>query len=547
MVSGSPDRDRVFPRLVALLLVLITAVPYLAGLSVDDPETRFDGVMVFPEDTNAYLAFARQASEGRLALKNPFTPEPHEGGLMGIGWWLMGWVAAIPGSTVEAGFHFVRLLGIALLVLAVHRWCERLFASVFLRRVVLVAVTTGGGFGWLLTFPWVAERMGDFLALDTFAGLHPFFWMLLAPHFLLAQALFLFTLLAWTKAETGESGLLPATLLAAAVAATRPFDALVLVATIVLVQLARAVTGRPSRSRLIALGPLFGAGVVLAYDVWLFSAHPVFKWWGEQNVVLPPQPGSLAVSLGFVLPLLVLAVAGMLVRGMGSPLAGGGPDTTTSADAPDPARLVIGGACVAALGVVYAYPPLLFTFQALPAVAIPATFVGALVIEAPLSRWRARMPVLVSLLVLVLVAAHASTSYLLLEGRTRMAAAGSWRTDRDLLYAFSWFEGEADPDDVVLAAPETCNLLPRYAPVTAFTGYRYATVEAATKDRLARLFFLPQVGESFRRDLIREHGIDFVLVSRAERRAGGWKASASPMLRERFSNAAATIYEVVSD
>ncbi|MHC4846724.1 MAG: hypothetical protein ACYTCU_11275, partial [Planctomycetota bacterium] len=231
--EGPAPGERRFVLVVAAVLALLSSLPYLAGWAHDDPTSRFDGVLAFEHDTNSYMAYMRQAAEGAVLFTNPFTPEPHEPALFNLEWLVGGWISALPGSSPVVAFHVLRVLGVFALCLGLAALLRQLFATTLMRRVVLGAVLIGGGFGWLLQFDALRPALSALNLLDTYAGLHPFFWMMFSPHFLLGQAASVLALLAILRAE--RSGRLSHAALAGLAillaGAMRPFDMLVLLVT----------------------------------------------------------------------------------------------------------------------------------------------------------------------------------------------------------------------------------------------------------------------------------------------------------------------------
>jgi hypothetical protein len=527
--EGPAPGERRFVFVVALLLTVVSSLPYLAGWTHDDPTSRFDGVMAFEHDTNSYMAYMRQASEGAFLFTNPFTPEPHEPALFNLEWMVGGWIAALPGSSPVVAFHVLRVLGIFAMCFGVAALLRQLFATTLMRRVVLGTLLIGGGFGWLLQFDALRGPLSALNLLDTYAGLHPFFWMMFSPHFLLGQAASVLALLAILRAENsgrlGHSFLAGLAILLAG--AMRPFDMLVLLVTGGFFLLANAFgRGERSPAQLFRRAlPLLVPLPLLLYQHWLFSTHDVFHWWNLQNIALPPDPVSLLASLG------LLGVASFFALG----------ELGDARDKP-PARLLMSCALIAALAVLYCYPLLMFTMQALTALVIPATLVATARWENGVTRL-ARSP-RGAILVAVVLALHAGTSVALLTSRTQAAASGAARTPVALVEAYEWFDEHAEAREPVMASETSGNRIPRYSLATVFCGYAYSTVDVATKRRLVSGFYGDAQDDAARRALVARFGIRFVFHGPHERALGGWDPASVPWLRAVHGNDSVTIYEV---
>jgi hypothetical protein len=245
------------------------------------------------------------------------TPEPHEPVLFNLEWLLLGKLAALMGGSMEFAFQVVRIGWIFALCIAVYWLCSFLFDTVMVRRIVFAAILLGGGFGWVLHIPGLGGLLPGRLFLDIGAGIHPFFWMLLQPHFLIAASMALLTLCFFLRAETGgaKRDYLLAAVACFLAGAMRPFEMLYLVVAISLYMLMVAVWKRDAgpASRQVLRSLVVCVSIpLLIYYVWLFEFHDVFRWLGIQNVLAPPLPGSLLLSLGLAGVLLVSGLGNLV-------------------------------------------------------------------------------------------------------------------------------------------------------------------------------------------------------------------------------------------
>ncbi len=483
--------------LFAAALAVLTSAPYLAGMLLSFPGTRFDHILNFQADFHSYLAFLRQARDGAWLFRNPYTPEPHTAALFNLEWLVFGKLARLLGGSLEAALHVERIGSIFLLAFGLYRLCSMLSPSRWMRRFCLAWLMLGGGFGWVQHIPALGRRVPPFASYDLFAGVHPFHWMLIAPHFLIAQALAV-----WTVVRLLEQRFAAAAGLLAVTGAVRPFDMLQVSAAIGLYGLLR----RSPRALAVAAAPL----PLWLYYLWLFRAHPVFRWWSIQNVFPPPRPTALVLSLG------ISAVLFLYARG-------GLPALRRPDGQPAPRVLLICSA-LAGLALLYSFPLLSFSLQILTTVAIPVALVG-------LSRLREGRGALVLLLV------HALTSVVLWRRTMLEVEHGLHRTDRDLIAAYEWLGRNSPARALVLASEADSNRIPRYADNTLFWGY-LSTVDRPSKKRLVERFFDPAAAEAERSAFLSRQGIRYVFV----------RADDPPLrapLEPVFRNRAAVIYRVL--
>jgi hypothetical protein len=481
----------------AAVLAAFTSAPYLAGMLLHFPGSRFEHVLNFQADFHSYLAFMRQARDGQWLFHSPYTSEPHSAALLNLEWLAFGKLARLLGGSLEAALHVQRVGSILLLAFGLYRLCAMLTPDVWKRRFLLAFVLLGGGFGWMQHTPWLRNWTQTLQSYDLFAGFHPFFWMLIAPHFLLAQALAVWTLvLVLSHRYRMAAALLIVT------GAVRPFEMLQLSAAIGLFGLLRR--SAPVLAVVAAPLPLW------LYYAWLFRIHPVFRWWSLQNIFPPPRPALLLASLGLGAVLYLLARLGL-------------PELRHPDRQPAPRLLLI---CSALTGValVYSYPLFTFTFQLVTTLAIPIGLIGAL----RLGR---------NHLALILLAVNSLTSAVLWRANQLEVRQGHHRSDVDLIAAYHWLGQHTRPRELVLASELDSNRIPRYSHNAMFWGY-LTTVDNPRKKLLAQRFFDASTPEPERREFLAHHGIRYLFL-----RAGHDPPPAP--LEPVFRNRAAVIYRVI--
>jgi hypothetical protein len=525
-------KERRFVASFALGLVLVTCVPYVLGHALHFPESRFNENLVFDDDLNTYFAFMRQAASGQWLFHNPMTPEPHEPVFFNLEWLVMGKLAAWFEISLETVFQLERIGSTILLCFSFYWLTSFLFATPTMRRVVFTAVLLGGGFGWLLSIPKLSSLLPADLFLDTYAGLHPFFWILLQPHFTIAQAFALLCTCFYIRAETTGPKSYPWAALCCVVAGSmRPFEMLYLVVAISLYALVTTVWTIRSASLsriLLRLLPVFAAIPLFAYYVWLLEIHPVFRWWGAQNVVPSPNPGSLFLSLGIAAILLVLGLKNL-----------------TGLKKRPAAQLFVICCLASSLGLLYSFPLLTFSLQFLPALVIPTALMGTMKLEPRLVSF-ARIGRRARLAIAAFLVLNSLTSILLLGTYVRAVAEGKHRTGMPLIEAYRWLQEHSEPRDVVLAAFPIVNQLPRYTHASSLAGYGYTTVDFPRKAAMMRKFFRADTDDGFRQSLIDLFDVRYVCFGEWDRQQTEYDPATTPFLREAYRNRWVAVFEVES-
>lgn len=515
--------DRLFVLAVGLVLTVVTSVPYAVGL-LADLEGRFDWHLVFEADQNAYFGFMRQAREGAFFLTNPFTPEYHRPVVVNLEWAAVGYLARGTGLSLEATYHLLRGVFVLVFCGALHWLSGFLFETRLARRLVLLLLGFGGGFGWLLYLPGIGAQLNPRLFLDLGVGFHPFFWMLLQPHFLMGETLALLCLGLFLRGETTDdvrwhTG---ASALCAVLGLVRPYDVLHVLSALGLYTALRGLRG-PERRTALWRGVLVATPslAVLGYYLWLFR-HPVIRWWAIQNSLAPLVPSVVALSLGGSALLLLSLLA-----------------TPGQAGGRRPAATLLGCSAFAAFALYYAYPLLASSAQFGTMLVVPTVLVGLMGREAILVRLSRRGAWGAALLAGA-VGLNALGSVALVARHTAEVARGAHRTPEAVLEAYAWLGTHARPGEVVLASDEHSNRLPRFTPVRVVSGQSFFTADYASKSRAVARFFDPRTDERWRQALVERFQVRFVVSEVGDGR--GWDPAHSVLFREVFRNEALAIF-----
>jgi hypothetical protein len=367
-----------------------------------------------------------------------------------------------------------------------------------MRRFAFAWVLLGGGFGWVLHAPLIRNWVPGFVPYDLYVGLHPFFWMLIQPHFVLPQALAVWTLVSVIGHRWLAAGFLLAT-----VGAMRPFDWLHLTLALGLFGVLR----RSLPVLAVAAAPL-PLGI---YYLWLFRFHPVFQWWAFRNIFPPPRPALLAVSLGLGAAFYLFAAQFGL------------PDLRRPSAHPAPRVLLACGA-LASLALLYSFPLLTFAMQFITTLAVPAVLVGLTRLK-PHRGW------------LALLVVNSFSSATLWRATIFELEQGKHRTPYDLVNAYQWLARHSGPRELVLAGEEDSNRLPRYSHNTVFGGY-FTTVAYPHKKALVQQFLDPATTREWRNGFLAHHGFRYLLLRTDQ-------PPPDAPLQEVFRNQTAVIYRVV--
>ena len=283
-----------------LFVCFVTTLPYMVGHFVSYPGTVFTGIIEHSADTNNYLSYANQAARGKWLFRNQMTGEPHGEVFFNLEWLLIGKIAALLHVSLPVGLSILRLFCVLAMGYGVY-WLSSFFLkTVFLaRRVAMVAIMTGGGFGWIAALHLLHVPIDSSYFLDLTAALQfPFYWGLKLPHFLVSETFVVLGLCLFLRAESRErlgDYLVAGAFYLASGEARRPYDMLFLMCATGL-YIAIDIRARLHWTLLRRALPIFMSVPLLGYEFWIFKIHPVFRWWSLPGL---PPPEPLAVGIKF--------------------------------------------------------------------------------------------------------------------------------------------------------------------------------------------------------------------------------------------------------
>ena len=400
-----------------------------------------------------------------------------------------------------------------------------LLQSVFTRRIALVAIMSGGGFGWIAVVHLLHIPLNSSYFLDlTNANLFPFYWALKLPHFLVSESLVVFGLCFFLRAE--ESARLVDYVLAGlfymGAGACRPYDMLFAMTATMLYVIVRWYKGNRLGSRTtLQLVPVLMCIFPLGYYFWIFKIHPVFRWWS-----LPgnPAPSPWFLALGFGMSFLLILTAGWRLR-------------SRSLSSSEKVMLCC---FVTASFLAYSHRLFHFSFQFATNILVPMILIGLAGVEGLITDWTQSAKWTRKVIVALLIV-NSLTSIALAGQVVVLAAKGDFRTDSKLMEAFGWLDSHSSVNDVVLADFDLSSQIPDYTHTVVFCGYANAVNLRQKLDSLNQ-FMSPRASNEYRAAFIRQTAARFVLLSTFEEH--DLHLADIPYLSQVFKNDAAVIFLV---
>jgi hypothetical protein len=537
-------QEGVWVTIIAVLVLSLSSVPYLAGYLSAAPGTVFGGFVVDLDDCSSHLAKMQQGVWDGWTYRILFTPEDHPGAILNTFYVGLGKLSACSRLSLTQTYQIARLgCGLGLL------WVAYLFVAHFIqsrdrRLTAFLLVCLSSGLGWLVLLTGWPTLAGvspiDFWLMEAYT----FFTIFTFPHTSAAVALLLlFFLLALRYLATSRLRLLLSSFLVLfPLCVIHPFMALPVDAALgvywILLMLARR---RVLWREALALCTWAIAPVpLIAYYFQAFASEPVFRSWSAQNILISPPPLHLVLGYGIIL---VLAVTGVIfvIRQRNEQ------------------RLFLVSWVV--IGLLLMYAPFKLQRRMVEGLHVPLCVLATIglfeyVVPATLrsglmkrvAKWRGyKSSGLRQLLVFSIVVATFPSTLILVANSTLQALDSR----SPLFYttgeieAIDWLKHNTQRTDTVLASYEMGRLIPARAGNRVFMGHFIETVELDRKKELAATFFQADTSDAFRRDLLQEYGIFYVFRGPTEARMGDFDPSDSTFLTLSYENDEVRIYRVL--
>ncbi len=546
-VGGQPlaAKSRRYPLwlwIFAIVVMLLTSLPYLLGFAVEGDGWRFTGFVFGVEDGNSYMAKMLRGADGDWLFRTPYTAWPQDGVVAFAPYLLLGKLTSPPAQHEQlvALFHLWRILGGVLYILACYD-----FLALFIKgerwRVWGVALAAlGGGLGWLLILlgkgSWLGSLPLDMYSPETFGFLSIYG----LPHLAVARALLLWGLRVYLVPELSvwknRSGFFIG-LLWLVMGLMQPLA----------VVLSWAILGAHWGVLLLQRiwwrwksGDtdwdswwnwfqrwLWIVGVtspLVVYTVWAFNSDPVLRQWTAQNLILSPHPLHYLAAYGLLIPFGIMGANYLLREKRDAywlPVAWS-VALPVLVYAPYPLqRRLADGYWVALIAMVLAFFDQVGDFTH-GSIAVPG---------------RNRDTGGVNLKFHWILAFSFPTTLLLLVGginavRTPQVPIFRPRAEIEAFLALDQISNESDDSPaVVLASFETGNAMPAWTPAFVVIGHGPESVDLAKLRPRVESFYAEPTSNTERIELLRQFEVDFLFWGPLERQLGDWDPSGEACLQ----------------
>ncbi len=510
--------ERKFVLIYAVIVMLITLIPYLVGYWSAGEERVFSGFLFGVEDGNSYIAKMALGSYGKWLFETPYTAQEQQGVIAFLPYILLGKLAQPPAlhEQLVALFHGFRMIAGCLMILAVHDFLSLFINSEIIRWLALISAVLGGGLGWVVLLFGRASLAGyyplGFISPETFG----FLSLLGLPHLALARAFFLWGFVCFIQEKRGYiTGLLWLGLgLLQPIYVVLAWTVLTAFITLrILIQW--KYPGAQIHNRRGELKDLKQAGVVylisapfIVYTAVSFLTDPVLKQWSAQNLITSPPAVHYLLAYGAAVPFVF-----MFFMKLQKPI--------------DPKLLFLIGWCVCFPFLIYA--PVTTQRRLAEGFWIVLSGLVFASLEASEKKKLGYGYLFLGLTI--------PTTLILIGGvfRTALSAGQPVYLKKDQVLAYRYFQDVEYQDQIVLGAYQTGNSLPAFVPVRVLVGHGPESYQG--KEYLSSIsqFFNSETEMNYRLGYLADNKIDYIFWGPEERLIGEWDPNLSDYLVQVYS------------
>lgn len=289
-------------RFIVLIGLILSLLPFLAGLLFQDEQYLYSGFLINPIDGFSYLAKMQIGVRGEWIFHLPYTPQEGQGAYLFLFYILLGHIARMLNLQPVFVFHIARIIAAAVFISGLEGFLRSIQVKWLqtTRTYLFAVILFGSGLGWL------AALLGVFTMDFWVAEAYPFLTLIANPHFPMGIGLLLLFLSRFQ--QKGERVHWYDPFLGAALGIILPFGVVVGVFLSVIYNLLLLVQRQSVQWKL----PLFfflPAGIILIYQYAAILLDSLLAGWNVQNQT--PTPSLPIVLISFA-PLIFLAIIGFI-------------------------------------------------------------------------------------------------------------------------------------------------------------------------------------------------------------------------------------------
>jgi hypothetical protein len=497
--------------IILVISIGLSVLPYIAAAALAGDGHVFEGFLLNPIDGNSYLAKMHLGWDGEWIFTLPYTANPGNGGYLFLFYIALGHLARLFNLPLIAVFHLARVAASIFLIFTLYKFCEYCFKEnpKWISRS-FTWICLGAGLGWVL-FP-AGIVTSDLIVPEAFTFLSDY----VNPHFPIGLALLIWVFI-WSLREETKYRIF-VFLSGLGLAIVLPFGMVIALAVLLIMM----IWTRVEQKKLLWKNPFFlflGGGPFLIYQYWISVTDPVLAGWNAQNQTPSPAWWDLLVTFS---PALIVAVLVFVRWRVFKP--NGFQKISLAWFTSSLVLIVFPFALQRRFLLGFSIPTIILATSAIPLIW-PSIKIQKRIFNTALA---ASFP---SILVILLLAGFGISRR---DARLYMTAGE--------MKALAWIVENTPSKAVILAAPDTGNLIPAQTGRRVIYGHPFETVNAETQKQLVVDLFSGTYSATESLSLAKENGIQYVFFGPREKEVGNpaFLAQMKPI----FSDSDVNIYSL---
>ncbi len=322
LISSTPSSERWWVLGFAVVVMVITSLPYLFGFATEGDNWRFTGFVFGVEDGNSYIAKMMAGAAGDWLFRTPYTAFPQRGVIAFLPYILLGKLTSPTDQHLQLVvlYHLFRFGAGILATSATYDFLSIFIGDIRLRRFGLALAILGAGLGWILVLigkpNWLDAIPLEFYSPESFGFLSLFG----LPHLSMARALLLWGIVSYLRDEKFKkpSFKLPGLKTGILLLLLGFFQPLTVVVawTVLAAHLAILAIWQIWKERIFeplswnawllfareGIASFLISSPIVVYTYAKFRSDPFLKLWTAQNLITSPHPGHYLLAYGLLIP-----------------------------------------------------------------------------------------------------------------------------------------------------------------------------------------------------------------------------------------------------
>ena len=515
--------------IAAVVVMMVTSVPYLVGFASEGDNWRFTGFLIGVEDGNSYIAKMLSGSTGAWLFKTPYSTMDQQGVIAFLPYILLGKIAAGSGIHYQLVvlYHSFRFFGGILAILAAFDLITLFITKKAWQNWALAIYVLGGGGGWTLVLLEKKDFLGslplDFISPESFGFLGLFGF----PHLAFARAMLIWGIVIYLNKQSGYLtgflwlilGLMQPMYVVIAWSVLGIHNLLLLISITIKKDRDIIKINQMKEDFSNAFRAFLISSPLIIYTAYVFITDPFLKTWTTQNYLPSPHILHYLIAYGLYLPITAIGIRNFISKNsrLGLLLIGwlGLLPFLVYAPVATQRRLAEGIWIVITIGLIYFFenrPNLHMAAKSLLYLAFPSSlliFIGAI-----LSAQSPSMPVF---------------------------------RPREEVEMYLDIAKNLEINSIVLSSHDTGNNLPAWAPVSVVLGHGPETASYdEVKDDVKKIYS-SETEDLMRRKLLKEYNVDFLVFGPTEREIGSWDAAKSDQMLKVYERGGYAVYKSIAN